>query len=722
MSGQERTDVSEQDVIRRVDEDGIVTLVLDDPARSANTLSPAFRAALAAAVERLEADRESIRGVVLTSAKKTFFAGGDLEELVTVTPADTDRFRAEADGTKAVLRRLETLGVPVVAALNGAALGGGLEIALATHHRIAARTAIVGLPEVTLGLLPGGGGVVRTVRLLGLETALGKVLLPGTPFGADAARDLRLVDEVVDTPEELAAAAKAWIDSAPDPTQPWDRKGYRIPGKGPEELGGVLTAALHKRVKGAPLPAPRAILAAAVEGTRVGFDAASAIETRYFLGLLTGQTAKNMIKGSFLDAREVRSGVERPDVPASEPVRTLGVVGAGMMGAGIAYQAALVGIAVRLMDVDEASAQRGKDYARGLVDRQVKAGTRTQEAADALLGRITVVTEHAALAGVDAVVEAVFEDPGLKRKTFAELEPHVPGALLASNTSTLPISELASAVSDPDRFVGMHFFSPVDKMPLLELIVGRQTSPESLARAFDLAMALRKTPIVVNDKRGFFTSRVITKFTDEALAMVGEGLPAPSVEQAGLRAGYPAPPLQLSDELTLTLPHKVRLETKAAALDAGEEWVVHPGEPVMTRMVEEFDRKGRSTGGAFYEFVDGRRAGLWPGLREHFAKAGAEIPFADMVERMLFAESLEAVRCFEEGVLTSVAAANVGSLLGIGFPAWTGGVIQYIDGYPGGLPGFVRRAEELADRYGERLRPPRYLVEMSERSDRFAPS
>ncbi|MEU1953449.1 3-hydroxyacyl-CoA dehydrogenase NAD-binding domain-containing protein [Nocardia rhamnosiphila] len=718
MENADVTEFDTHDVITRTEDAGIVTLTLNDPSRSANTLTDAFRHALTQQVETLAATLDGVRGVILTSAKKSFFAGGDLTSLVAVSREDSSGFRAEVEQTRGALRRLETLGVPVVCALNGAAVGGGLEIALAAHYRVAVRSANVGFPEVGLGLMPGSGGVVRTVRMLGLQKAT-DLILDAKMLSADQAHSLGLIDEVVDDPAELAAAARRWIDSAPEPAQPWDRKGFIIPGPSADAIGGALTAALHLRVRRAPYPAPRAVLAAAVEGARVDFRTAETIETRYFVSLATGQVAKNMIQGKFLDLREVTSGTARPAVPATAPVRVLAVIGAGMMGAGLAYQAAKSGIEVRLKDVDMAAAERGKDYARKLVAKAIERGRTDEARGQALLDRITVVDDYTAFDGVDAVIEAVFEHPELKSRTFTEAEPHLPGALLATNTSTLPVTELAESVSRRGDFIGMHFFSPVDKMPLLEIVVGRESTPETVARAFDLGRQLGKTPIVVNDKRGFFTSRVITKFTDEALAMLGEGISAASIEQAGLQAGYPAPPLQLSDELTITLPHTVRQETKAATLAAGEEWVVHPAEPVMERMISEFSRYGRTTGGAFYEWENGKRTRLWPGLAEHFQVTGAEIPFADMVERMLFAEGIEALKCFDEGVITSVADANVGSLLGIGFPGWTGGVIQYINGYPGGLPGFVARAYQLAERYGDRFTPPASVVELSTRATRF---
>jgi 3-hydroxyacyl-CoA dehydrogenase/enoyl-CoA hydratase/3-hydroxybutyryl-CoA epimerase len=392
-----------------------------------------------------------------------------------------------------------------------------------------------------------------------------------------------------------------------------------------------------------------------------------------------------------------------------------------MMGAGIAYSCARGGLEVVLKDVSREAAERGRSYSEKLLDKAVARGRTTREKADAVLARITATDDVADLAGCDLVIEAVFEDPALKHRVFAEVEAVVaPDALLGSNTSTLPVTGLAEGVGRPEDFIGLHFFSPVDKMPLLEIVVGEKTDERTVAKAVDLARQIGKTPIVVNDSRGFFTSRVIGRFIDEAVAMVGEGLDPASVEQAGSQAGYPAPPLRLLDELTLTLPRRIREETRTAVLAEGGQWREHGAEAVVDRMIDEFGRGGRSTGAGFYAYADdGRRIGLWPGLREHFTKAGHTIPFEDMKERMLFAETLDTVRCLDEGVLRSVADANVGSILGIGFPAWTGGVLQYANGYPGGLPGFVARARELAERYGERFEPPASLVARAEAGELY---
>ncbi|TWS22351.1 3-hydroxyacyl-CoA dehydrogenase [Tsukamurella sputi] len=712
------------------DADGIVTLTMDDPTSSANTMNDLYRESMAATIDRLEAEKDSITGVVLTSAKKTFFAGGNLTLIRQATKADAQQVFDNVESMKAQLRRLETLGKPVVAAINGAALGGGLEIALATHHRIAAdaRGSQIGLPEVTLGLLPGGGGVTRTVRLLGLQGALMGVLLQGPRMKPAKAKDVGLVHEVVGTVEELIPAAKAWIKANPEGgVQPWDVKGYKIPGGSPSSPAiaanlPAFPANLRKQLKGAPMPAPRAIMAAAVEGAMVDFDTASVIEGRYFVSLATGQVSKNMIKAFFFDLQTINGGGSRPDGYDKYTAKKVGVIGAGMMGAAIAYVSAKAGIEVVLKDIDIEAAKRGKAYSEKLEEKALAKGRTTAEKSAELLARITPTVDAADFAGVDLVIEAAFESVEVKHKVFQEIEDIVePDAILGSNTSTLPITILAEGVKRSEDFIGIHFFSPVDKMPLVEIIRGAKTSDAVLAKVIDYTLQIKKTPIVVNDSRGFFTSRVIGTFVNEAIAAVGEGVNPVLIEQAGQQAGYPAAPLQLMDELTLTLPQKIRKETRAAAEAAGNPLPVHGSDAVVDAMVDA-GRTGRKDGAGFYDYVDGKRTGLWPGLKDLFP-GGNDIPLQDMIDRMLFAESLETVRCFDEGVMDSVADANIGSIFGIGFPAWTGGVLQFINGYEGadgtvGPKAFVARARELT-KYGEQFTPPASLVAKAEAGETY---
>jgi len=700
------------------DADGIVTLTLDDPTGSANVMNEHYQESMHKAVERLVAEKDSISGVVITSAKKTFFAGGDLNGIIQIQPENAGEAFATVENVKRDLRALETFGKPVVAAINGAALGGGLEIALACHRRIAAdvKGSQLGLPEVSLGLLPGGGGVTRTVRMLGIQNAFVSVLSQGTRFKPAQAKELGLIDEVLPTAEELVPAAKAWIKANPEAhTQPWDAKGYKMPGGTPASpaLAAILPsfpALLRKQLKGAPMPAPRAILSAAVEGAQVDFDTASRIESRYFTELATGTVAKNMIQAFFFDMQAINSGGSRPEGIGKTPIKKIGVLGAGMMGAGIAYVSAKAGFDVVLKDVTIEAANKGKAYSEKIEAKALERGKTTPEKSKTLLDRITATADAKDFAGVDFVIEAVFESQELKHKVFGEIEDIVePNAVLGSNTSTLPITGLATGVKRQDDFIGIHFFSPVDKMPLVEIIKGEKTSDDALARVFDYTLAIGKTPIVVNDSRGFYTSRVIGTFINEALAMLGEGVEPASIEHAGTQAGYPAPPLQLSDELNMELMHKIAVASRKGIEDAGGTYSPHPAEAVVEKMIEA-GRPSRLSGAGFYEYTDGKRTNLWPGLRDTFKSGSSTPPLQDMIDRMLFAEALETQKCFDEGVITTTADANIGSIMGIGFPPWTGGAAQYITGYPGGKAAFVARAKELAARYGDRFNPPASLL------------
>ncbi len=710
------------------DDNNVVTLTMDDPGGSANTLNDTFIHDLEKTLHRLEHEKDDIAGVVITSAKKTFFAGADLNMIIQATPTDAARLEKEISRIKSAFDRIETLGKPVAAAINGAALGGGLEIALACHYRVAldAKGSEIGLPEVTLGLLPGAGGVARTTRMFGLQKALMEVLLQGQRRKPQAAKEVGLVDEVVATPEEMLAVAKAWVLEHPDAAQPWHAPGYKMPGGTPSnpKLAMMLPAFpanLRKQVKGAPMPAPLAIMAASVEGAQVDFATAQKIETRYFASLATGQVAKNMTQAFFFDLQHITKGGARPEGYAPyKPVKAL-VMGAGMMGAGIAYVCARNGIEVVLVDTSLDAAEKGKAYSQGLLDKAVSRGKMTEAQRDEVLARIQPADSLDPAKGADLVIEAVFENQELKHETFGRIEQVVADdALLGSNTSTLPITGLAQAVKRPEDFIGLHFFSPVDKMPLLEIVVGEKTSDATIAKALDVAAAIKKTPIVVNDSRGFFTSRVIGTFMGEAVAMLAEGVPAPSIEQAGLQAGYPTGPLALFDEVSLTLGRRIREEGRIAMEAAGQSFPDHPSYAAIDRMVVDFERGGRAAGAGFYDYAEGKRLGLWDGLVENFGGDNLSIPFEDMQERMLFAEALESVKCYDEGVLRSVPEGNIGSIFGIGFPPWTGGVLQYINGYPGGPAGFVARARDLAAKYGDRFTPPACLVALADSGGRYS--
>ncbi len=696
-------------------QDNIVVLTMDMPGQSANTMNAAYRQAMAETVDRLEKEREQLAGVIITSAKKTFFAGGDLNELIKVTPADAESFYHMVLGLKAQLRRLETLGKPVVAAINGAALGGGWELALACHHRVAIDHPAVklGLPEVTLGLLPGGGGVVRMVRLLGVEKAL-PYLVEGKQVGPATALEAGLIHQLASDRDDMLAKARAWILEGHAAVQSWDAKGYRMPGGSPSspalaQMLPIAPSVLRSKTHGC-MPAPEKILCAAVEGAQVDFDTAQIIETRYFTELATGQVAKNLIGTFWFQLNEIKAGGSRPKGFDTRPTSKVGVVGAGMMGAGIAYVSAVAGIEVVLKDVSPEAAEKGKGYSAALLDKKVSRGHMSAEKREAILARIRPTIDDADFAGCDLIIEAVFEDRELKaRVTGSAAEQALADAVVASNTSTLPITGLAGAIAEPQRFIGLHFFSPVDKMPLVEIIKGEQTDDATLARAFDFVMQINKTPIVVNDSRGFFTSRVFSTFTSEGIAMLGEGVPAALIENVARQAGMPVGPLAVSDEVSMSLISHIREQTRKDLAAEGKPLQEHPAFAVISRMVEEFERPGKAAGKGFYDYPTSGKKYLWPELGSRFGKGNASIPVQDVRDRMLFIQAIETVRCLEENVLLSVADANIGSIFGIGFAAWTGGALQFINQY--GVSAFVARARYLTEQYGERFAPPTLLLQ-----------
>lgn len=704
-------------------QDQIVVLTLDMPGQSANTMNAVYREAMAATVARLQAEKDGIAGVVVTSAKKTFFAGGDLNELIKVDKAHAKEFSDSVRVLKAQLRSLETLGKPVVAAINGAALGGGWEICLACHYRVALddQSLQLGLPEVTLGLLPGGGGVVRMVRLLGLEKAL-PYLLEGKKIRPRQALQAGLIDALAVDRDELLAKARAWILAHPDAAQPWDNKAYQIPGGTPSspkvaQMLAIAPSILRSKTNGC-LPAPEKILCAAVEGAQVDFDTAHLIETRYFTELVTGQVAKNMIGTFWFQLNDINAGRSRPEGFAPYLTRKVGVLGAGMMGAGIAYVSACAGVEVVLKDINLAAAEKGKAHSATLLDKKVSRGQLTAEQREATLARIHPTQSDADLAGCDLIIEAVFEDRELKAKVSAAAQNVVgPDAVIASNTSTLPISGLATAVPDQAKFIGLHFFSPVDKMPLVEIIKGTQTSDETLARGFDFVLQIKKTPIVVNDSRGFFTSRVFGTFTNEGIAMLGEGVAAPMIETEARKAGMPVGPLAVSDEVSLSLMSHIRQQTAKDLQAEGKAAPTHPATQVIDLLVNEYQRMGKAAGGGFYEYPAGGQKYLWPELKSRFERPDQRISAQDVRDRLLFIQAIETVRCVEEGVLMSTADANVGSIFGIGFAAWSGGALQFINQY--GLNDFIARARYLAEQYGERFSPPALLLQKAAQGEVF---
>jgi len=697
-------------------EDGIVVLTVSIGDKSINTLGSEFVRALADVVPRLEAD-QGLRGVILTSAKQDFISGADIDELYAIE--SPEQALAMCKTFKTLARRLETLGKPVVAAINGTALGGGYEVALCCHHRIALDRpeTRIGFPEVTLGLFPGGGGTQRLPRMIGVQAAL-PILLEGKRYTIAKALELGLLDALAADEADMMARARSWIEAHPDAGQPWDRRGFRWPGgapNGPELAPVWMMAGSMLTQKTRDLyPAQRHALASIHEGSLVAFDTGDAIETRYFAKTAAGQTAKNMINAFWYQLGRLAEGASRPEGIAPGKVARLGVLGAGMMGAGIAWAAASRGVEVVLKDVSEDRATAGKDYSRKLLEKQIARGRKTAEQAAAILARIVPTDNPAEMAGCDLVIEAVFEDRALKATVTAETEAVLaPDKILASNTSTLPITGLAEASSRPDKFIGLHFFSPVEKMKLVEIIVGEQTSDETLAHAFDFVLQIGKVPIVVNDARGFYTSRVFSTYVNEGMALLAEGRHPRAIESAGLAAGMPVGPLAVSDEVSLSLMHHIRSQTRR---DLGDAYTASPGDPVIEKMVTELDRPGKKAGRGFYDYPSEGPKRLWPGLAEAFPPA-PPIDQQTMIDRLVFVQALESVRCLEEGVVRSVADANIGSIMGWGFAAFHGGTLQMINTY--GLEAFATRAEELAAQAGPRFSTPELLRRMIADGEEF---
>jgi len=696
-----------QTVTMAVGDDGIALVTIDVQGRPMNVLTPDFHAEMSEVVQRLASDA-AIKGAVITSHKADFMAGADLKWILAATfavetPEDAWRF---AWPLNELFRKLETCGKPCVAAINGTALGGGLELALACHHRVAADNPAtrIGLPEVLVGLLPGAGGTQRLSRMIGVRDAL-MLIVEGTHLSVAEAAARKIVDRVVPA-EQLVEAAKDYIRNGGKAVNPWDEKGFKVPGG----AGGMHPGAVQTFMGGAALvskrtlhnyPAPMAILSAVYEGTQLPIDTGLKIESRYLATLLLNPVARNMIRTLFVNKGAAEKGAGRPaDVPKSE-VKTLGMLGAGMMGAGIAYVSAKAGITVKLLDATLDKAQQGKAYAEGIVAKDVGRGRATKEKGAALLERIQPTTDYADLKDCDFIVEAVFEDRKIKADVTGRTAA-VAGAntVFASNTSTLPISGLAAAWPRPADFIGVHFFSPAEKMPLVEIIKGKETSPATLARALDYVIQMKKTPIVVNDGRGFYTSRVFGVFCNEGMTLLAEGVKPALIENAAKYAGMPVGPLAVLDEVSIELGYHV---AKQAERDLGSAFVPPPSWPVMRKMVEDLKRLGKRHGQGFYEYPKDGKKHLWAGLAEQFPPRAEQPGVEEVKTRLLYIQALETARCFEEGVVTNPIDADLGSILGWGFPAWTGGTLSFIDTL--GLANFVATCERLAATCGPRFQP-----------------
>ena len=683
---------------------GIATLTFDEPDSPVNTMCLQWQRDLTEATAQVLKDKDAITGIILASNKTTFFAGADLKGLMRNKATDAGAIFTEIERMKKNFRTLETLGKPVVSCLNGAALGGGWEVALVGHYRVAVDDKKIqfGMPEVSLGLIPGASGITKTTRLLGLMGAQ-PYLLEGKLFNPREGLDLGLIHELVADVAALRPAALTWIAANPTSAQPWDSKDYKIPGGTPAnpKIAMALTVApaMMKKASRGLYPAPEAALAAMVEGAQVDFDTALRIESRYLARLAVDPVAKNMINTFFFNMNAVKAGQSRPKGIAKYKPQKVGILGAGMMGAGIAYSQAARGIATVLKDVTQELADNGKAYSAKITQPRVDKGRMSPHDQAALLSRITATASYDDLKDCDLIIEAVFEQRQLKAMVTKEAEPMLAaGGFFASNTSTLPISGLATASSKPEKYIGIHFFSPVDKMKLVEIIRGKQTDDETVARAFDYVQALGKIPIVVNDSRGFYTSRTFGTFVREGAAMLGEGIPAAVIENAGIQCGMPVGPLAVIDETSLRLSTHVMDQTRSDFAAEGKTFVPTPGDLLIERMVKELNRPGRALGGGFYDYPLGEKKVLWPQLQTLFEKPDVAWNIQDIKDRLLYRQAIETARCLNEGVLTTVHDANIGSIFGIGFPAYTGGAMQFIYGM--GVDAFVKRSAELAAKFG----------------------
>ncbi len=714
-----------------IDTDGIALVSWDMPGRSMNVIDTTVMSELAAIVEKVAADA-AIKGAVVTSAKDTFCAGADLTMLEALARlfAELEKNQgAEAAVTKVfeesrklsqIYRRLETSGKPWVAAINGTALGGGFELCLACHYRVAAENerTRVGLPEIKVGLFPGAGGTQRVARMLSPADAL-QMLLKGDQLRLSRAKAMKLIDAVVPA-ADVIMLAKDWIKGGGKAKAPWDVEGFRLPGGPVYSKSGMMTFpaanALYRRETYDNYPAARALLQVVYEGLLLPFDRALTVESRYFAKILRSPEAAAMIRSLFVSMGELNKGARRPaGIPPSQ-LKKIGIIGAGFMGAGIASVSAQAGLDVVLIDRDQESADKGKGHVQKSLTDQVNKGRATAAQRDAVLGKITPSADYAALAGCDLVIEAVFEDRKVKAEATTKAQAVVPDVIFASNTSTLPITSLAEIAKDASRFIGIHFFSPVERMLLVEVILGKKTGDAALALALDYVRAIKKTPIVVNDTRGFYANRCVLNFLQEGHLMLMEGVPPAMIENVARMAGMPVGPLALNDEIALDLGWKI---LKATEADLGPK-AVHPQQKkLLQELVEKQGRLGRKNGKGFYDYPQNGPKRLWPGLLDLQPKKldPDKIDVAELKHRFLVTQSLEAARTFEEGVVTDVREADVGSILGFGFAPFTGGTLSYID--MTGAKRFVELCKSLEKKHGARFKPCALLLDLAAKGDTF---
>jgi 3-hydroxyacyl-CoA dehydrogenase/enoyl-CoA hydratase/3-hydroxybutyryl-CoA epimerase len=674
--------------------DGIVVVAMDMEGK-VNKMGRDFDTYLKSIVERLEKDE--IKGVILTSAKETFFAGADLK--IFTSGIEPKAFFEFIENIKSYFRRLEKLGKPVVAAINGTALGGGFEICLSCHHRIALDGPKVklGFPEAGIGLLPGAGGTVRLIHMLGLQTAL-PIILEAKQVSPAGALSLKMIDEIATTPEELIQKSKEWILKNPDAAQPWDKPHHTIPGgtiNDPKirEFLSAAPAVVFKKTKGT-IPAYEEILKVGEQAVVVDFDTAQRVESRALAKLAASKEAINMINTLFIQMHELNAGGSRPPAPPKNTIKKLGILGGGMMGRAIAYISARAGIKVVIKEVNQEAADQAKAYSAN---------------SPAIFDNILASADYNDLQGCDLIIEAVFEDTALKAQVTKDAETKLaPGGFFASNTSSLPITKLAEASSKPENFIGIHFFSPVEKMPLIEIIVGKKTSDETLAKAFDFALQVGKVPIVVNDSPGFFTSRVILTYINEAASLLVEGVHPVRIERVARLAGFPAGPLAVWDEVSQKLFYSIQ---KAHGQTSGASY------QVAELLMNKYNRGGRAYGGGIYDYPSDGKKTIWPEIVNIYYKPDYQISDEDIKERLLFVQSLESLRCLEEGIIRHVRDANIGSIYGIGYPIATGGVIQNINTY--GVKKFHDRVSEFAKKYGTRFTPPKILQDKASKNELF---